>query len=426
MNKSWLQRTTPIEVIALIFIAYFWGILTVPFHPDESTQLYMSGDLERFFTNPADLFWTPAENGGLPERYRLLDAPLTRLLIGLGRIPFGEKPLATDWDWSKNWADNVDSGAEPGIHLMLVGRLSVIWLFPLMLWTTYQGGKAAGGQRLGWLTLAFMATNALVLLHTRRAMAESALLFATTLFIWLALRDKTPAWLLGLSAALAFCAKQSAVVLLPVGLLAILWPGPGSHRFTLRRQVLRLGTYLAAFTLLVVLFNPWLWRHPIPAVRAALAARQELAARQTAEMRVANADQALDTPGERLVGTLAQLYFAPPAIWDVGNYTDTLERRADRYLSNPLNKLLRSFIGGGVLLTLTLLGIVLALVGIIRLPEQRRSLLLILTGFGLQLGFQIGFVTLPFQRYVIPLLPWTGLLMGYALARAIQLGRRQQ
>jgi uncharacterized membrane protein len=27
---------------------------------------------------------------------------------------------------------------------------------------------------------------------------------------------------------------------------------------------------------------------------------------------------------------------------------------------------------------------------------------------------------------VIPLLPWTGLLMGYALARAIQLGRRQQ
>jgi len=47
-------------------------------------------------------------------------------------------------------------------------------------------------------------------------------------------------------------------------------------------------------------------------------------------------------------------------------------------------------------------------------------------GFGLQLGFQAGFVTLPFQRYVIPLLPWIGLLMGYALHKTIRLPMKRK
>ena len=424
MNKNKLLPLLTAGIILLICIPYWAGTLGVPFHPDESAQLYMSADVELLFENPTDLFWTPAETGGLREQYRLLDAPLTRTLIGLGRVLTNTAALPADWVWAASWEENTGNGALPDRRLLAVGRLSVAWLFPLTLWFSYEAGKILGGKRLGWLAMGLMAANALVLLHTRRAMAESALLFCVALFIWLALRENTPAWLLGLAAGLAFCAKHSAVTLLPLGLVAVLWVRQSQFHWT--RYLLRAGVYLLAFGFIYGLLNPWLWQYPVQATQAALAARQELAARQTAEMRAANADQALDTPGERLVGALAQVYFAPPAIWDVGNYAEVQQSDADHYLANPLHRLLRSFGGGGILLALTLVGIALAVRGVLKEPAERRVLVLLLLGFGLQLGFQAGFVTLPFQRYVIPLLPWIGLLMGYALHQAIRLPMKRK
>lgn len=82
-----------------ISVFYLAGLGTVPFHPDESTQIFMSADLERFFENPADLFWQPHQINEQRQRYRLLGAPLPRYVIGFGRLVAGRlAPLPTNWD----------------------------------------------------------------------------------------------------------------------------------------------------------------------------------------------------------------------------------------------------------------------------------------------------------------------------------------
>ena len=153
MNKKKLLPLLTAGIILLICVPYWAGTLGVPFHPDESAQLYMSADVELLFENPTDLFWTPAETGGLREQYRLLDAPLTRTLIGLGRVLTNTAALPADWVWAASWEENTGNGALPDRRLLAMGRLSVAWLFPLTLWFSYEAGKILGGKRLGWLAL---------------------------------------------------------------------------------------------------------------------------------------------------------------------------------------------------------------------------------------------------------------------------------
>jgi hypothetical protein len=74
----------------------------------------MSGDVEQFFIKPANLFWTPSRTNDPLQQYRELDAPLTRYLIGIGRLTSGGiAPLPVDWDWSQPWHDNLEAGAHP-------------------------------------------------------------------------------------------------------------------------------------------------------------------------------------------------------------------------------------------------------------------------------------------------------------------------
>ena len=61
------------------------GTRQVPFHPDESTQLYMSRDFDLLLSNPLSLAWTPDQSGDGRLHLRLVDAPLTKSLLGLGR-----------------------------------------------------------------------------------------------------------------------------------------------------------------------------------------------------------------------------------------------------------------------------------------------------------------------------------------------------
>ena len=97
--------------IALGFLALYLSSLgSVPFHPDESTQIYMSRDfdvavLER---NPAALAWTAGQPLTPEMRLRLLDAPMTKYLIGIGRWLRGFTPADSnvDWVWGATWDEN--------------------------------------------------------------------------------------------------------------------------------------------------------------------------------------------------------------------------------------------------------------------------------------------------------------------------------
>src|SRR5205814_7876260 len=90
----------------LFSVFALWGVPSVPFHPDESTYLYMSRDFDVLVRqgNPGGVAWQAANQPTLVLRYRLLDSPLSHYLPGLGRLLGGySQTLAHDWNWSGDW-----------------------------------------------------------------------------------------------------------------------------------------------------------------------------------------------------------------------------------------------------------------------------------------------------------------------------------
>jgi hypothetical protein len=183
--KRFLQTDGPfIILLTLLSFYYFWGIKFVPFHPDESTYIYMSSDFDALFIDVSSLFWQADREDDARQNYRELDAPITRYLIGLGRTLIGHQALSVDWDWGKSWDENILAGAYPDSDLLRVSRLSIALFLPLTLTLMYSIGKHIQGRSLGLLSALLLGTNAVVLLHGRRAMTEGPLLLGVTLAAW--------------------------------------------------------------------------------------------------------------------------------------------------------------------------------------------------------------------------------------------------
>ena len=159
-----------------------------------------------------------------------------------------------------------------------------------------------------------------------------------------------------------------------------------------------------------------MWRQPVQAIQAAIAERQDLQKRQIADFKRLLPEAALDSPSRRLAALLANLYFAPPAFAEAGNYSPHTQASEQAYLANPGHNLLRGLLGGAVMFALNLLGIGLACLRLRHAdPQQRRALaILLLASLCLALGL-FWLAPLPWQRYVIPLVPLTCLWSAYAV-----------
>ena len=425
--KTLLSEKILLPVIILVLsLAYLGGLAGVPFHPDESTQIFMSADIDTLFSRPADLFWSAARTQDVRQTYHELDAPLARYLIGFGRKIAGLPALPVDWDWSKSWDANQAAGALPGASLLLVARLSVAILFPFSLFFIFKSGQAIGGSLMGWAAMLLLAANPLVLLHTRRAMAESGLIFSISLFLWALARPVKPAWLIAIPAALVFCSKQSAGILALVGVVFLLWKG-WQDRHTLSKQLVDVALFSLVFIGVIGLLNPFLWSNPIQAVQAAIRARQNLTGNQVAALGAVRPDMLLGSLPQRLLGLVAQLFITRPAVADIGNYVAQTKSAEAAYFSNPFNQLSSGFIGGGILLILSLTGFCLAAANSIksRVSSTRLTLLCLLSTLLIFVSL-VWFLPIPWQRYYLPLVPFTCLWVAYTVTQAISLIRKSQ
>ncbi len=236
-----------------------------------------------------------ANDTGAMQRYRLLDPPLGRYLIGISRSLAGFPAPTTDWNWSLSWDENNQAGALPSPDLLTAARFGPAALFPFSLMLIYLTGWRLGGRFLGWSSMLFLATNALVLLHTRRAMSESGLIFTICLFMaCLVFCQKRP-WLIGIPAALMVCAKHSTLPLVIIGLLAlILYAKKPFHWKPLAAHT---ASFAVVFLTIFILLNPFLWTDPLNALQAVLKTRQELLHQQTNEFSQAQPDAILNTRG---------------------------------------------------------------------------------------------------------------------------------
>jgi hypothetical protein len=415
------------------------GAADVPFHPDESTHLFMSRDFDLLFLEhtPAALFWTPTHKLDAALRYHLLDAPLSRYLVGLSRALAGVSPvpLNADWNWSQTWEENIQAGNMPSSDLLFIARLPAALMTALAPLLIFRISRRLGGNGMGIVAALLYGFNSLVLLHGRRAMSEGPMLFTALLAFWWIVREPPRPVLTGLGAALSSAAKLTGLALLPVALFAGAFIPPADPTASARPdfqwgvRIRSLAWCVGIFIVVTLLLNPVLWGSPLSAFRAMGSARQKFHAEQVAALRVAAPNYLLDQPGLRLLAMLYQVYFAPLAFWDIPNYAQQTHPAELHYLSIPLHHLLRdpnsavnNFVTGGLLLTLTLVGLVFGAITLLRRqasPSGRRSLLLFLV-WTVSTIFILSLIDIPFQRYYLPLVPLISIWAAYGLHRLFQ------
>jgi 4-amino-4-deoxy-L-arabinose transferase-like glycosyltransferase len=390
----WLKATL-ILLFGLILWNYYNGISTVPFHPDESTQIYMSADAS---ASPDVLAYVPGENTGDRWRYRLIDSPLSRTLMGWALSANNFPPNRVDWNWSVDWRTNRAAGAIPSLETLFTARLSVAWLFPATCLFLYLLAKKVGGKSTGFIAVMLFSTNALVLMHTRRAMAESSLLCAFTALAWLIIDFKNKPWFMALAAGLAVNTKQTAFPLAGLaGLETLLFPGDTSFR----KRLFNVGILAAAILAVSWALNPAYWQYPVNAVAEGLRQRQDLTDRMRADYHTSTSLL------EQAVILAAQVFIQPPAAYEILNYEEATRPTVDAYLAQPQNNLFRGMAGGAVMLILTITGWIVLWKKSKRDGEGGRLAFWIFSGITLICLIMLMFFTAaPFQRYYIILVPF--------------------
>ncbi len=411
--------------ITLASILYFWDLLAVPFHPDESTQIYMSSDIELIFKEPKSFFFSQTPSNPIRQSYRLLDAPLTRYLIGIARNLSDIPPLKSDWDWSKTWDQNIDADAFPSDSQLLVSRLSTAIFFPFSLFFLFKLGKQITSHLLGWLFMAFYTINPLILLHTRRAMSEGPLVFFIILFLWIIIKNQKNWPLAAIVIALAINTKYSAAPLAFVVLLILLFKI--IRKTDNWRNILTISIGSMTIVIFVTfLLNPILWSNPLRSINTAIIARSNLITNQVEDLHKVAPERVLDSYGDRSLSVIGNLYFSPLAFYDYGNYSLRTKQSEISYLANPLNGSFRNKTGGILLFFFTLLGLGLSLFEIKKYRDDHpNAWLIILLGFLCELAFFLVSVPLPYQRYIIPLLPFVILWEAAGIYSLLRLMRKR-
>jgi 4-amino-4-deoxy-L-arabinose transferase-like glycosyltransferase len=413
-------------VIVILSLAFFSGLMAVPFHPDESTNIYMSSDLNQLFNNPNGLIWHSNQSIDLQTHYRLVDPPLTRYLIGIVRSILNVQPLKVDWNWSMSWQQNAAIGSLPSTSQLLAGRMVSAIFFPFSLLLVFLLGRQIHSSPAGWAALLFFASSSLVLLHTRRAMAEPALVFFCLLSLWVIIRYPDHPWVSAIPLALAFNAKYSAAPFVLVGVVNIIWR---TKPLRIREMMEDLGFFFLIFVGITFALNPFLWGDPIQAFLAAIGERQSLVTSQTAALAAIRPDLVSSSWWNHLQMDIVQLFFAPLSIQDIGNYTVDLQQASQIYLANPLHQLWRGLLPGSLFLFCSLIGLYLSVQGTFKHSQTLRANVLILMAALAEIAGLSLLITLPFQRYVLPLVPfvclWSGISIAFFLSRIDQIKQKK-
>ncbi len=414
-KKNWISPFLIGFYIFLFSVLFLRNIQEIPFHPDEATQIFMSSDVDLFLENPSVLIWKPQNPIDLRMQYRLLDAPISRTWIGifraLGRVP----ALQSDWNWSADWEKNINSSAYPTDAQFIAGRLASAIFLPFDLLFLYLIGRKLRGNLMGWLMVLLFSLNALVLLHARRAMSEGPLLFFIILSLWSFLQNPRFLFLTALPVALAFNAKYSALPLFFLGLFALIYRN-SPPKFGRNQLITQNAAYVLIFLGLTFILNPFLWDKPYQAFIAATIARRDLLARQVADLDRISQGWISNTLGKRLGSVIANLYLTPPAFHDVGNYIENTLQSELKYQAVLIQNLFRGLGWGIFSIILAVVGFILGSIHAKLATRSRREyLVILLVGSGLQFIFLLLAFSIPFQRYVIPLIPFSIIWIAYTI-----------
>lgn len=390
------------------------GLEKIPFHPDESSLLFQSRDLEKIISDPLSMVWSADRIGEIDQTYLLLNPPIPKYIIGLGRVLAGysSDDVDNDWDWSATWDENVASSALPEPKLLLGSRIAttIVLLFSMVPLAII--ARKISGDRLLIIVLVIFGLHSLGLLHGRRAMSEGPLIFGISLAILGILEAEQRPWLAGLGTAIAASSKLSAAALFPVAVIAIIWRQKDQDKGG-KLRLRGLLVFSAVAIIVSLLLNPVLWSNPIAGIGGLWNARVEFVTQQTETLRGISPELVLETPSQRISAMVAMLFVRRPQTSEVANYVQQLKDEEQSYLSNPINTLFSGIVGGGLAMFVSIFGISHSIFRVYEVEwKRKREILLLMIGTVLQASAIFLANTIPFQRYYIPLLPFTILWMG--------------
>jgi hypothetical protein len=393
---------------------YFKNLLNVPFHPDESTQIFMSKDVELIINNTSDLFFQEDSLSSIEQNYRLLDAPLPKYFIGIFRIFFELEAIPFDWDWSKSWTDN--QNAIPGNQLLLISRISAAIFFPfsIVLFVLILKEVFKSDYLLIFLSLILFAFNSLLLLHTRRAMAESSMIFFLVLSL-LTLCKIPNKWFFLSSVPIAFAinAKQILIFLIPLSIVLII--------FIFKKQLKNLMVHFTLFFVIFVgiflILNPIAWKQPVQVAKQMLIQRMELSQNQVNAIESVSPEYLTNSLSKRITAFIAQLFILQPSPQEISNYQEYLNQSIVDYFKNPLHRgFTRNLIVGTIYLLLFLFGFYKS---VSFLPIK--FILIFMSGFILFSLEILMSLAIPFQRYYLPAIPFTIIFAMIGIRRPMKL-----
>jgi 4-amino-4-deoxy-L-arabinose transferase-like glycosyltransferase len=316
-------------------------------------------------------------------------------------------PNQVDWDWSKDWDTNQSAGALPSEEALFTARWAVAWVFPLTCLFLYLLAKKLGGWPTAVVTVILFAGNALVLIHTRRALAESVLLCMVTALAWLMVDIKSRPWFTAIAAGLAVNAKQTAFPLAGLaGLEMVLLP----KTVEIKKRLVNLTIFLSVILAVSLALNPAYWQYPVDAIKEGLRQRQDLSDRIRVDYHTSG------NPLEQTVNLISQVFIQPPAAYDVMNYEEATRPAVNAYMARPQNNLFRGFSGGMTMLILTLSGYFVIWKQTGRDENGKRMPFLIYSTITLVCVIMLMiFTSAPFQRYYVILVPFFSIAQAAAL-----------
>jgi hypothetical protein len=403
------------------------GIPAVPFHPDETTWIYMSADWDRMVSGDSvSITWSPIREKDPLQVERENAAPLTRDVIGMVRAFAKLSALSVDWNWSTSWEENQSAGAIPNPALLWVARIpQTLFLFGTAIMLAFCAGRMGGSIAASTAALLF-ALNAQVLLHARHAMSESLVLFG---IVWalaasLALakgKRRGMVWAVcgGIALAWAVSAKYSGILAVPAVLIGIALSVPFHPLGRWFRSCgLRLMVMVISGLVFFALLNPFYWSNPLAAGQSVLQARAELQSRQILAAQTAEPGWVLPAVPARLAGLIYEAFFAAPAYWDVPNYADDTKVSETAYRESIWSGLPQNAGVQAAWCFLVLAGIV---VGVWRAIKKETARLWIpFWIWGLAIGGGILFaVPLLWQRYFLGIIPVLCVLAGVGFASLV-------
>jgi hypothetical protein len=172
------------------------------------------------------------------------------------------------------------------------------------------------------------------------------------------------------------------------------------------------------FLLITILINPVIWKEPVGAAAEALAIRSKLLQEQIGDAHRLAPGQVLESPLERSISLLANAFILPPSFHEVGNYASWTGESEAAYLARPESALFRGMIGGTVSTILFIFGLAMGLLSLRHGGfEQKKGLILFLAATIFQFAGILLLIPLPWQRYVLPFVPFVCLWTAIGLAR---------